>query len=241
VAIIDAEGLFHGDRLRRCSPAAQLHWPRFFLASNGFARIELNYAFLIGRAYSNFNPTPTREELDGYIREYVDNWLLFLYEVDGQLWGAWDTKPELLPRYKTSLDRRSPPPPEPEFAGWCKRYHEQKPIPKPFGNVFKKFRCGVGVGVGEIHTCASPNGSARESELFALIDRPRSEVFNPAEAFNPTGSVDGTNASALPAQQEQWFEQWWPEYWRHKNKKQAWQAFRAVRAIAGLVHCSLKH
>jgi hypothetical protein len=42
VAIIDPEGLFGGDRLRRCSNVAQLHWPRLFLGSDGFARLENN-------------------------------------------------------------------------------------------------------------------------------------------------------------------------------------------------------
>ena len=41
--ILKPDGLFAGDRIRHCSDAAQLHWPRIFLASNGFARIELNY------------------------------------------------------------------------------------------------------------------------------------------------------------------------------------------------------
>lgn len=44
MAIIDPEGLFSGDRLRRCSNLAQLHWPRLYLAANGFARLEINFA-----------------------------------------------------------------------------------------------------------------------------------------------------------------------------------------------------
>ena len=56
MSIIDPSGLFGGDRLRRCSNVAQLHWPRLFLASDGFARLEMNYARIIGRAYPTFNP-----------------------------------------------------------------------------------------------------------------------------------------------------------------------------------------
>src|SRR5215472_7940698 len=108
MAIIDPEGLFNGDRLRRCSNSAQLHWPRLFLASDGFGRLEINYARIAGRAYSTFNPIPAEADLQGWIQEYVKNYLLFLYEVDGRVWGQWDTRPELLPRYKTASDRRSP-------------------------------------------------------------------------------------------------------------------------------------
>src|SRR5579872_6063022 len=151
MAIIDPEGLFGGDRLRRCSNAAQLHWPRLFLASNGFGRLEINYARIVGRAYSTFSPIPTDAELQTWIQEYCANWLLFLYEVNGQLWGQWDTPKELLPRYKSAADRRSPDPPESEFREWKRLYRaKDKAFRKCFGNFSEKFQRGVrGVGVGE--------------------------------------------------------------------------------------------
>jgi hypothetical protein len=116
MAIIDPEGLFNGDRLRRCSNAAQLHWPRLFLASDGFARLEINYARIIGRACPTFKPYPTEAALQACLQEYANSYLLFLYEAGGALWGQWDTRKELLPRYKTAQDRRSPIPPEPGFT-----------------------------------------------------------------------------------------------------------------------------
>src|SRR5262249_4709840 len=125
MAIIDASGLFSGNRLRRCSIAAQLHWPRLFLASDGFGRLELNYHKVISRAYPTFTPTPSEEELQGYLQEYMRNYLLFVYEWDGQLWGQWDTPKEFLPKYKTAIDRRSPIPPEPEFSKWKKHYRTE--------------------------------------------------------------------------------------------------------------------
>src|SRR5947207_15019864 len=118
MAIIDPEGLFGGDRLRLCSNAAQLHWPRLFLASDGFARLEINYAKIIGRAYPTFSPIPSEADLQACLQEYAKNFLIFPYQVDGQPWGQWDTRKELLPRYKTAADRRSPLPPEPAFTEW---------------------------------------------------------------------------------------------------------------------------
>ena len=97
MAIIDPRGLFGGDRLRRCSNAAQLHWPRLFLASDGFGRLEINYALIVGKAYPTFKPFPSETELHSIIQEYAKNFLLFMYEVRGQIWGQWDTKSELLP------------------------------------------------------------------------------------------------------------------------------------------------
>ena len=133
--IIDPDGLFGGDRLRRCSNGAQLHFPRLLLATDGFARLELNYARIAGKAYATFTPVPGEAELYGYLHEYAANFLLFPYEAGGTAWGQFDCRPELMPRYKTSADRRSPAPPEPAFTQWKKRYRDQnKSLPKCFGN-----------------------------------------------------------------------------------------------------------
>jgi hypothetical protein len=84
VLLIDPDGLFNGDRLRRCSNTAQLHWPRLFLASDGFGRLEVNYARIVGRAYPTFNPIPSDIELSAWIQEYAKNGLLFLYQADSR-------------------------------------------------------------------------------------------------------------------------------------------------------------
>jgi hypothetical protein len=237
VAIIDPEGIFNGDRLRRCSNEAQLHWPRLFLASNGHARIELNYSKLTGRAYANFNPVPSAEELRGYIREYEQNSLLFLYEVDGQTWGQWDTRPELLPRYKTAPDKRSPAPPEPAFNEWKRRYREDaKAFPKSFVNVSEPFLHGVGEGVGVGKNIrASPDGNAREGDLLALVDQPPFETTEPGSTFGeckPKAKRTKKQAGALSPEQEQWFRQWWSIWWRLEAKKAARQAFGTVVTTA---------
>jgi hypothetical protein len=234
VAIIDPEGIFNGDRLRRCSNAAQLHWPRLLLASNGFARLEISYERIIAAAYNGFNPIPTAGELGVYIREYVENYLLFLYTVDGQLWGQWDTRKNLLPRYKTSADHRSPAPPETEFHEWKQTYLEQrKVLPKSFVNVSKTFLHGVGVGEGVgvgKNTCASPNRNSRVSDVSA----PASplETTEAGDVFAETKSKPDKStrkASVLSPQQRQWFAEWWGLYWRHKSKQPAEQVF--ARAI----------
>lgn len=232
MAIIDPEGLFGGNRLRRCSNTAQLHWPRLFLASDGCARLEINYARIIGRAYPTFSPIPSETELQVYIHEYAKNYLLFLYQVNGQLWGQWDTRTELLPRYKTAADRRSPIPPEPEFTEWKQRYRkEYKAFPKCFGNPPETFLHGVGVGVGK-NICASPDGDARVGPLFS-IDNPPFETTEPGAVF-PVQPANRTKPSPeLTFEQEAWFSQWWPEYWLHKAKKPAREAIRKhVRTAA---------
>jgi hypothetical protein len=229
MAIIDPEGLFGGDRLRRCSNMAQLHWPRLFLASDGFARLEINYARIIGRAYPTFNPPPSLTELQAWIQEYARNYLLFLYEFDGQLWGQWDTRLELLPRYKTAADRRSPQPPENEFKEWKRRYREQnKTFPKCFGGISEAFLHGVGVGVGiggGKNICASPHGNARVSALPS-IDEPPFETTEPDAVFSVEPATRTIPGRETNSEQEDWFSQWWDEYWLHRAKKAAHEAFR---------------
>jgi hypothetical protein len=78
MAIIDPDGLFGGDRLRRYSDTAQLHWTRLYLASDGFARLEINYAKIVGRCYATFSQIPSETEIQSWIGEYAQNYLLFL-------------------------------------------------------------------------------------------------------------------------------------------------------------------
>src|SRR5437764_146102 len=100
--VIDPEGLFGGDRLRNCSTEAQLHWPRLLLASDGFGRIEFNYLRIAARAYATFRTPPTEAELHQYFDEFAKNYLIFVYESDGRLWGQWDCPEKFLPRFKTT-------------------------------------------------------------------------------------------------------------------------------------------
>jgi hypothetical protein len=148
VAIIDPDGLFGGERLRRCSDEAQLHWPRFYVASNGYARLEINYEKIVARVYASFTNPPSEDEILKWIKEYRDNYLLFLYEVDGRVWGQWDVRQNLLPRHKTAADNRSPFPPEPEWTNWLKRYRAESTSFPKLSEIFGEFPTGVGVGVG---------------------------------------------------------------------------------------------
>lgn len=217
MAIIDPEGLFNGDRLRRCSNLGQLHWPRLFLASDGYGRLEINYARIIGRAYPGFNPTPSEADLQTCIQDYVNNFLLFVYHVDGQCWGQWDTRNEFLPRYKTASDKRSPIPPAAEFIEWKRRYREQyKSLPKSFGNFSAEFLRGVGGGKS---ICAS-----KDARLLS-IDKPSREITVADSPLPERTTLTVTKLNTSPEQQV-WFSAWWNLYWLHKAKKQARDAFQ---------------
>jgi hypothetical protein len=191
MAIIDPNGLFNGDRLRKCSNQARLHWPYFFLASNGYGRLEINYQKIVDRAFAGFNPCPSQAEVERYILEYHSAFLLYLYvSDDGKVWGQWDTRSSWLNKYKTAEDRRSPAPNLDDFRKWKEVYENRVntyPISDSFrkivgnfgksveildnsqesGKFYEDLPLGVGVGVGigvelEKNPSCSPSGERKK-------------------------------------------------------------------------------
>jgi hypothetical protein len=127
------------------------------LVANGYGRIEIDPLRIIARAYATFNPRPTEEDVQAWIREYTDANLLFLYEYDGQTWGQWDTPERLLAKYKLAADKRSPAPPEPAFTNWKSNYRATSTaLPRSYETLSKdspklceNSPSGVGEGIGD--------------------------------------------------------------------------------------------
>lgn len=124
--VIDPEGLFYGDRMARLTDMARLYWPYLFLASNGYGRLEINFAKITSKAFATFRKPPSVAELRGILEEYFNAYLLFLYKVNGQVWGQWDTSAKFLPRYHTAQDEASPAPPAKPMEEWRDRYITSK-------------------------------------------------------------------------------------------------------------------
>ena len=179
--VIDAEGLFGGDRFDLCSDIARLYWPHIWCASNGLGRIEINYHKIVARAFSRFKLAPSQELLMGIMQEYASAWLLFPYHYRGAIWGQWDTSAKWLPRYVTATDNSSPEPPRAEFAEWRRKYlefKEKSAKSNPFNNsqnISETFLhgkgkgVGVGVGVGDgkgLHSTSSNGHSAVRKNGF---------------------------------------------------------------------------
>ena len=73
MAYIDCDGLLKGKRLRRCSAKARLYWPYFFLMSNGYARVELDFEALADEFASFRDAAPSPDEIRGLFEEYEAN------------------------------------------------------------------------------------------------------------------------------------------------------------------------
>ena len=158
MAIIDPDGLFSGERLASCSDAAQLYWPRFFIASNGYARLELSYTSIISKIFGNFQNPPKAEDVWSIFEEYSKNCLVILYRFEGVWWAQFDTSEKYLPRFKKVRDEQSPAPTHEEMENHRKSYLKWKSsnslqnetfrkTTEDFG-IFPRERGGVGVGIG---------------------------------------------------------------------------------------------
>jgi hypothetical protein len=123
--IIEAKGLFGGDRLDACSDLARLYWPYFMAMSNTCGRLEINPKNICAEFHS-FNKPPSEEQVMFFLGEYRDNFLLFIYRAGGKLWGQWDIDKKYLPRHPLAADKATPAPDAQEFTTWKKAYLDQK-------------------------------------------------------------------------------------------------------------------
>jgi hypothetical protein len=217
--VIDAEGLFGGNRWRKCSAMARLNAPYLMLCSNGYGRLEIDPLRILARAYATFNPRPTEQDILGWVQEYSNASLMFLYEYDSTPWGIWDTPERLLLRYKTAADKRSPAPPEPAFSEWKSAYRSKsQSFPKFCENIPKVFGVdaygegdgvGVGAGEGEGKNICSPQAASVGGRSDLSSKRP---------------------ATKATLEQLEWFAIFYSRYWRKKSKGAALRAFvRHVR------------
>lgn len=163
MAAIDPDGMFYGDRMAKLSLMARLYWAYFYVASNGYARIEINYSKLINTVFSSFPVVPTRDEVSSYVIEYHESYLLFVYQANGQIWGQWDTSEKYLPYRKTAKDHASPVPNPEKYEKWKQEYLKAKiteneansngcnlfeNMKKDFGNSVRGLGSGSGSGIG---------------------------------------------------------------------------------------------
>ena len=242
MSIIDADGLFNGKRLRRCSNLARLYWPYLFLGSNGFGRFEVNYTRIVGRCFATFRPLPTEAELEGYIREYCGNNLLFVWNHESQLWAQWDAKPGSLPRYKTAADRRTPSPPEPAWREWLRTYRRgNEEVPKNStspGNLAASILPRVMQGPATDNPVNSGTAACIEAGTDTLpgvgvgpgvgttlltLSSERERLLDMPDT-NPDVRPQGPKAEI-----DRWFDQeFWPVVWKRVGKEAARRAAHQI-------------
>jgi hypothetical protein len=221
MAVIEAEGLFNGERFDLVSDSSRYAWPYLWVASNRFGRLELNYHRVIGRAFGRFKHVPIEEEFWSWIREFQAAYLLFVYEVNGSRWGQWDTSEKFLPKHKLASDLASPGPDHGAFSAWREEYikfkrgqNSAKPIavnhfnnrsenfPKDLGKSSETFVHGNGNGNGK-NICASddarlsspsegPNQPLDENLPFDTLDDFHTHEAKTTKPCSAGGRTNGT-------------------------------------------------
>jgi hypothetical protein len=122
--VIESKGLFRGKRLRRLTPLAHLLWPFVFsLASEVYARLELDYELLAEDLRRFDEYVPNEEAMEDLIRQYAKADLCFVYEVDGVEWAQFDKPNDLRRMFPTAEEAASTEPPEPAFSEWLEKVH----------------------------------------------------------------------------------------------------------------------
>jgi hypothetical protein len=211
------------------------------VASNAFGRLELTYGKIISTAYASFHDDqgrpdpPSREAIEGWLREYNLNFLLFLYQTpEGTIWGQWIIPPHLLSKYTTAADRRSPAPPEKEI----KRYRDDYVISiKDKSFQFQQLHqttsnhidlppLGIGIGIGKGKGKKPCGGQAAAGDLPQSSGMGQAPDSSPHEAKDgsPSGTrkMRGTSHTAAkgavePDARHMQFKEILNEYWKSKN------------------------
>jgi len=180
--MIDPHGLTHGERIRACSDEARLNFPCLLAASNSYGRLRMCAERIVEAGYVGYNSPPSEEQLVDWLREYHDNFLLFVYKAsDGSLWGQWDVPKPLLGKYRRKCDLNSPAPPAEELQAFKERYtaSRRKSAGKASNKIFAAFS-------------EAPESSARSENVPEI-----SEYFENAEVITEIPEASG-NSEEIP-------------------------------------------
>jgi hypothetical protein len=245
MAVIDQDGLFKGKRLRKCSAVARWRFPYLLLLSNGYARIELDYESIADEFSSFRESAPTADELRETFADYRANHLLFVYAVNDQEWGQWDTRRTWLKEYKTTADNASPKPPEMGYQEWLRERHGEdwrefhwskeaieemlnQSLPKPLPNLAQNFpaECyGVGVGVGEGKILSSARADANGSYPHAKLIYKIWQFYLAESGMSPV-------RTQLTRQRRQLIQRWLEYFLKNQSDTQGLPEKAADRVMA---------
>jgi hypothetical protein len=258
MAIIDPEGLFHGERLAACSDIAQLYWPRFFVASNGYARLELSYAAIVSKIFASLRQPPEAAIIWGVLEEYAKHCLVILYEHEGVWWAQFDTSAKFLPRFKTVRDEKSPVPSYELIENHQRAYlawkaansikNESFRKSEPDFGTFRMERGGVGIGGGVGEGVEKPSRAKKPREMPTKTEMAKSrhaefkaailqywQARNPGVEM-PWGPAEGRNLEMWLRESPTTTVEQFTGYLRHRFRSQINHVERPSRWIGSITN-----
>lgn len=234
MAYIDPDGMFGGDRMAMLSDSAKMAWSWFWCAGNTVGRVELNYREFTKTVFRQFKKPPTEQQFWDWVAEFHESYLMFVYQVNGQVWGQWYVTDKYLPTYKTVNDKKTPAPVSSDILEWQEKYNKLK-LSLISGkcrvlNISKNFQKVLDIPENLETSEEFHMGVERRGE----IEERSGEEENPCAADAAPGPADPP--SLLPDSPEKkrplkaWFDQqherWYTNaYWRHIGKSESRKAF----------------
>lgn len=213
--------------MRSLSAQAWCMWTFFYAASNGHGRFQLDYKLILATAFRYYPVTPSEAEVHGWLREYKERYLLFVYKAeDGALWGAFDSKSGQ--RYFNADDKRSPVPPEPQFSEWMSAYADKKKsksarkLVSALDDLLDSTpkQHDLGFGVDSTLNERSLNVEPPQLNTETLHNKPQHNVLNTTPAEFPK------NENAPEVEEPEWVDE----------KPNRWRALLFAADTAGMLY-----
>lgn len=229
MAYIDPEGMFGGDRMAMLSDSAKMAWSWFWCAGNTVGRVELNYREFTKTVFRQFKKPPTEQQFWDWVAEFHEAYLMFAYEVNGQVWGQWYVTEKYLPTYKAVNDKKTPAPNAADILKWQEKYTELKrslisgkcrvfTVSKNFQIISEVPKTSEEFHMGVERKGVERNGE--EENLCAADAAPE-----PADSMSLLPEIP-EKKRPLKAWFDQQHDRWYDTaYWRHIGKAESRKAF----------------
>ena len=122
------ESIWHSGKLSKCSILAQLHYPRLYLLIDDWGCLEVDLAVIKGRVYPKIRITC--DKIAGFLKEYNDNGLLFIWEKSGNTYGYFTGNEEgRLPAPSRRHKRHTFEPPKKALGDYLSKFNNLHNLP----------------------------------------------------------------------------------------------------------------
>ena len=117
------DSIWTSKKLSRCSLMAQLHYPRLYLLTDDWSCLEIDLDVIRGRAYPKL-PVVTLKDIEGYLKEFEGNGLLFVWTLNGSVYGYFTGKEEgRLDSPSRRHSRKTPEPPQEQLTAYYNKFN----------------------------------------------------------------------------------------------------------------------
>lgn len=116
--------IWGSDKLAACSIKAQLHYPRIYLVCDDWACFEIDVVAIHRQVYPKM-PSVKESDVFGWLKEFMDNGLLFVWSEGHNEYGYWTGREEGRLHAPTRRHkRRTPEPPADALASYQLKYEQ---------------------------------------------------------------------------------------------------------------------